>query len=357
MKKTFLLALGLMLGLCASSQHRADRQQLDNPESFSLIVLGDPQGYMKYDLNQPLFELCTAWIADNVDHLRIRGVLCTGDLVETNETVTLRRNMLNQTSREQWEAVSRCFKRLDGKVPYIISPGNHDYGYRSAENGRTEFPKYFPVERNPKLRDIIVSDYPNRMGAISTENGAFRIEAPGWGHLLIISAEFAPRDEVLEWAKSVISDPKYKDDKVIFLTHSYMRQRTGELTDNEGYKIRPANWGRQIWEKLIKPLPNVDMVVCGHTGNPGEFEDATAYVAGKNDAGNTVHQMMFNVQVLGGGWEGNGGDGWVRILEFYPDGKTIHVKTYSPLFGISPTTKEHAHRKGKLDDYKITIEK
>ena len=135
-----------------------------------------------------------------------------------------------------------------------------------------------------------------------------------------------------------------------------MRERTGVLTDNEGYKIRPANWGKQIWEKLIQPLPNVDMVICGHTGKPGEFEDATAYVKSKNAAGNTVHQMMFNVQILGGGWEGNGGDGWVRILEFYPDGKTIHVKTYSPLFGISPTTKEHAHRKGKLDDYKITIE-
>lgn len=356
MRKTILTALAFTAVLGGQAQHRADQQQLDNPESFSMIVLGDPQGYMKYDINQPLFELCTAWIADNVDHLNIKSVLCTGDLVETNECITRIRTMVNQTSREQWECVSRCFGRLDNKVPYIISPGNHDYGYRSAENGRTEFPKYFPLERNEKLRDVIVSDYPNRMGDISTENGAFRIEAPGWGHILIVCAEFAPRDEVLEWAKKVISDPKYKDDKVIFLTHSYMRERTGALTDNEGYKIRPANWGKQIWEKLIQPLPNVDMVICGHTGKPGEFEDATAYVKSKNAAGNTVHQMMFNVQILGGGWEGNGGDGWVRILEFYPDGKTIHVKTYSPLFGISPTTKEHAYRKGKLDDYKITIE-
>ncbi len=40
--------------------------------------------------------------------------------------------------------------------------------------------------------------------------------------------------------------------------------------------------------------------------------------------------MMFNVQILGGGWEGNGGDGWLRILEFLPDGRTIKVRTYSP---------------------------
>lgn len=356
MKKTFLALLASMVALSSMAQHRADQQKLDNPESFSMIVLGDPQGYMKYDLNQPLFELCTAWIADNLEQLNIKGVLCTGDLVETNECITRPRNMLNQTSREQWECVSRCFERLDNKVPYIISPGNHDYGYRNAENGRTEYPKYFPLERNDKMRDIIISDYPNRMGDISTENAAFRIAAPGWGHILIVCTEFAPRDEVLEWAKKVISAPQYTDDTVIFLTHSYMRERSGEIIEHEGYQIRPANWGKQIWEKLIEPLPNVDLVICGHTGNPGEFEDATAYVPSKNAAEKTVHQMMFNVQISGGGWEGNGGDGWLRILEFYPDGKTIHVKTYSPLFGISPSTKHLAHRKGKLDDYMITIE-
>ncbi|MBQ2012447.1 MAG: serine/threonine protein phosphatase, partial [Bacteroidaceae bacterium] len=88
MRKTILTALAFTAVLGGQAQHRADQQQLDNPESFSMIVLGDPQGYMKYDINQPLFELCTAWIADNVDHLNIKSVLCTGDLVETNECIT-----------------------------------------------------------------------------------------------------------------------------------------------------------------------------------------------------------------------------------------------------------------------------
>ena len=26
--------------------------------------------------------------------------------------------------------------------------------------------------------------------------------------------------------------------------------------------------------------------------------------------------MMFNAQTEGGGWHGNGGDGWLRIMEF-----------------------------------------
>ena len=65
---------------------------------------------------------------------------------------------------------------------------------------------------------------------------------------------------------------------------------------------------------------------------------------------------MFNVQFLGGGWQGNGGDGWIRILEFKPDGKTVGVRTYSPLFGISPLTKHLAYRTASYDQFQFVIE-
>jgi hypothetical protein len=354
--KKLLLLLFIAASAVLNAQDRADRQSLDDPNSFSLIVMGDPQGYVKYDINQPLLELTTCWIADNVERLNIKAVLCTGDLVEQNENITMNRRMLNQTSKEMWESVSRSFARLDNKVPYIVSCGNHDYGLRSAEDGRTHFPDYFPFSRNSMWRNILVSDYLNREGRVSLENSAYEIEVPNWGKLLIVTTEFAPRDEVLEWAKGVISDDRYKDDKVIFMTHSFITERDAKRTDNEPYKLTPRNWGQQVWDKLIYPLPNVDLVVCGHYGNVGEFEDAVGYREDKNEAGGTVHQMMFNVQTLGGGWEGNGGDGWIRILEFLPDGKTIHAKTYSPLFGISPTTRQFAHRKGECDDFNIIIE-
>ena len=120
-KTLFLAAATAMLTLQAAAQHRADQQKLDNPESFSMILMGDPQSYIKYDINQPLFELTTAWTADNIDNLRIKAVLVTGDLVEMNENLIPPRHMTNQTSRQMWESVSRAFQRLDNKVPYIIS--------------------------------------------------------------------------------------------------------------------------------------------------------------------------------------------------------------------------------------------
>ena len=41
--------------------------------------------------------------------------------------------------------------------------------------------------------------------------------------------------------------------------------------------------------------------------------------------GQNVHQIVANYQQLA-----NGGDGYIRLLEFLPDGRTVQVKTYSP---------------------------
>jgi hypothetical protein len=358
LKRTILILIVCTVAFSArqaTAQQRADQQKLTDPDAFSMILLGDPQGYIKYDINQPLFELCTAWISDNIGQLNIKAVLCTGDLVEQNENIIMNRKMLNQTSREMWKSVSRAFERLDNKVPYIISPGNHDYGLVSAEDGRTRFPEYFPFERNSAWRNTCVSAIPNRNGVPSLENAAFEITDKHWGKLLVVTSEFAPRDEVLDWAKKLVAKPEYKDHTVIFMTHSFLTEKNAIQIEKEGYAITPRNWGKDIWTKLIEPSDNIRMVICGHTGKPGDFDQSVAYRVDKNAAGKSVHQMMFNVQILGGGWEGNGGDGWLRILEFMPDGRTIKVRTYSPLFGISPATRHLAHRTESFDQFDIVF--
>lgn len=355
MKKLIYSLILATLPVAAVAQHRADRQRLDDALSSSMILLGDPQGYIKYDINQPLFELQTAWIADNIDNLNIKAVLCTGDLVEQNQNLIMNRNMLNQTSREMWQSVSRAFDRLDNKVPYIISTGNHDYGYRSSENGSTCFPEYFPIERNSTWRSCAVAVFPNRSGVESLENAAFEFELPAWGRLLVVCNEFAPRDEVLDWTRQLIESERFRNHKVIYMTHSLLNERDAARTDNEPYKITPHNWGQQVWDKLLQPSHNIVLAISGHEGDVGDFEDSVAYRVDNNVDGKKIHQMMFNVQTLGGGWEGNGGDGWLRILEFKPDGKTIGVKTYSPLFGISPSTRHLAHRTAPYDRFDMVI--
>ena len=71
----------------------------------------------------------------------------------------------------------------------------------------------------------------------------------------------------------------------------------------------------------------------------------------KNVAGKSVTQMMFNAQTADGQWHGNGGDCWLRILEFRPDGHTVSVRTFSPLFALSPVTCDKAWRTADYDQF------
>jgi len=355
--KIFLSLLIFFNVWVLSAQQKADQMRTSDPDAFSMILLSDPQNYIKYDYNQPIFEFMTAWIADNIDSLNIKTVLCTGDLVDQNECVLPPYPRFgNQTSHQQWEYVSYAFKRLDNKVPYIISTGNHDYGYLHAETGFTRFPEYFQVERNSCWKKSLVGVCNNRSGMPTLENAAFEITGKNWGKILILSLEFAPRDEVLSWAKGLVASEKFAGHNVFVITHSYLSGENIRL-GKENYKITPANSGEQIWEKLVFPSANIRLVLCGHYAVPDEnFEHNVGYRSDKNSIGKVVHQMMFNAQALGGGMSGNGGDGWLRILEFLPDGKTIKVKTYSPLFGFSPSTKGIAWRKEKYDQFDMVIE-
>lgn len=354
--KNLWLFLFFYFFLAVEAQNQTDKKPcLSDSASSTIILLPDPQTYTKFDTNQPIFDLMTAWTAANLDKLSVQAVLCTGDLVEQNELLVPDNVNGNQTSAQQWEAASHAFAKLDGEVPYVICGGNHDYGYARSENRLCNLPKYFPVERNSKWKDCLVSVCHNAFGVPTLENAAFEFAIPHWGKILVIATEFAPRDEVLDWAKGLASDDKYSHHKIFLLTHSYLTWE-GKRIEHEPYKVNPANYGEAIWQKLVYPSKNIRMVICGHYCLNDDFRHNVGQRTDRNIAGKEVFQMMFNAQTAGGGWHGNGGDGWLRIMEFMPDGKTIKVKTYSPFFGISPTTEQFAWRKASWDEFSIILE-
>ena len=45
----------------------------------------------------------------------------------------------------------------------------------------------------------------------------------------------------------------------------------------------------------------------------------------KGDHGNWIFQIGTNYQ-----WEENGGNGYLRLLKFYPEENKVEVRTYSP---------------------------
>jgi hypothetical protein len=354
-KAVLAVLYGILLQLAVYSQNTYIKPKLSNKDSWSVIMLPDPQSYVKFARNQPIFDLMTSWIADNIDTLNIKMVVITGDLVEQNEMINPAPPNGDQTSLSQWRAVSGGFSKLDGKVPYVVCAGNHDYGYSNISVRRSNLGKYFTADRNFLNKKMIREVAPNAEGVPTLENAAYEFSSPAGKKFLLISLEFAPRDTILAWAKTVSSQEKYKDHSVIILTHSYVNSKNEHIV-KENYPVGDGNYGAAMFKKLVQPSRNIRMVLSGHICDADKPEEHVGFRTDLNAAGKKVQQMAFNAQALGGGWYGNGGDGWLRILEFLPDGKTVNVKTFSPLFAISPTTQQFAWGSGVFKEFSFQLD-
>lgn len=374
MKKIFsLISLLALAGVAFAQGPKGEPQipvypTLEDENSFSMILVPDPQSYTKFAANQPLFDLQTAWIEQNIDRLNIKAALFTGDMVEQSgkQISAPLPNAYNgdQTGRQQWEAVSRALSRLDNRLPYVVAQGNHDIGHITATDRHTIMPEIIHPERNILFEKHLVATCENWQGVHTMENSAYEFEDKAWGKMLVITFEFAPRDEVIAWAKELTESEQYKNHKVIILVHSWL-DTDGTRRAKEGYTLRPCNWPEAVWQKLVYPSKNICMVLCGHTGDDPDikvgdvkgtnYQPTTSYRVDKAADGRDIPQMMFNSQQGDGDWNGNGGDCWLRILEFKPDGKTIGVRTFSPLFAISQLTQNLAWRTAEYDQFEIVI--
>ncbi|MCM4166289.1 hypothetical protein KCTC52924_03217 [Arenibacter antarcticus] len=339
----------------SNGQETYSAPKLSHPDSWSIILVPDTQTYVKFERNHGILETMTAWISENIDPLNIKMVLCTGDLVEQNELLVPDGRNGNLPSRDQWRAVSHAFERLDGKVPYILAAGNHDFGYKSVENRKSNYNNYFPSHRNLLNAKALREAGKNIDLMPSLENAAYEFISPQQRKFLFLNLEFAPRDTILNWADGVLSQERFKDHTAVVLTHSYLNAKN-EHIEKENYPIVDRNYGKAIWEKLVAPSNNVQMVISGHIGAPNDFKAHTAHKIDRNAGGKKINQITFNAQAMGGGWHGNGGEGWLRIMEFLPDGKTVIMRTFSPHFAISPSTQKMSYNKDAFNNFQIELD-
>ncbi|SFG80904.1 metallophosphoesterase [Pedobacter insulae] len=372
MKKNFLYVLLLAGSVLfhtsmAHAQSTYQKPTLENKKSFTVIMLPDIQNYVKWGANQPILELMSAWIDSNIDSLNIKMVLCMGDLVNNNEKITNDYDG-DQTTLQQWKAAAHAFDRFNGKIPYIAATGNHDYSIDREGNRTSLYNQFFNIEKNYLNQKYLVQNSRDEQGQQTLANSAYELKNLNGKDYLFMTVEYAPRDTVLNWAKKVAAMQEYKNHRIVMSTHSYVTTKDslggGDISWLywEPYRVNNmiqkskritlpfANNGKQIWEKFVKPSSNIELVLSGHYSGEG-------YLKNKNDKGKSVHQIMFDAQSMGGGGRtGNGGDGWLRILEFFPDNKTVKVRTFSPLFGISPTSQPNAWKKDGRNEYIIRFE-
>lgn len=281
------------------------------PASWTLVVLPDTQNYSTF--YPGLLNLQTQWIVDNKEKYNIVYVLQNGDMTNNNSAV-------------EWERASRAFGRLDGVVPYAIVQGNHDCGGAgSAEDRWTLMNNYFPPSRFanwPTFGGVMDE------GRIENSYHLFKAGGQDW---LILGLEWGPRDKALEWAGKILR--KFPNHKAIIMTHAYLYSdstRYDWQQKGENQQWNPHNYGteggvndgEQMWQKLVKRHPNVFMTINGHVLN-----DGLSFLVSKADYGNPVYQMLVNFQM-----KPLGGESWLRLIEFLPDGQTIQVKNYCPLY-------------------------
>jgi hypothetical protein len=91
------------------------------------------------------------------------------------------------------------------------------------------------------------------------------------------------------------------------------------------------NMGLDIWEKLASKHPNIAAVICGHACYTSHRRDKAA-------DGHTVHGIVVDYQK-----DVKGGNGWMRLLQFLPDGKTIRSRDFSTELGVTCTMPDRTY--------------
>ncbi|TKC04749.1 metallophosphatase [Pedobacter polaris] len=309
-KPIYFLVVSLFLASCS--------------QKARIILLPDTQTYA--EKFPEIMESQLNWIAKN--EKEISFVLQQGDLTQNNND-------------KEWIAVKKAFSKIDNKVPYVLAVGNHDMGsgpgkYADVRNSAA-FNSYFPFKEYAKA--------PFFGGSFEQEklDNSYYLITTGKIKWIIITLEFGPRNEVLEWADQVLG--KHQDRLAIINTHAYMYDDNTRI--GEGDKWRPqaygigkdsaakaVNDGEQIWNKLVSKNQNVRFVFSGHILNTG-----VGTLTSINEKGLPVYQMLANYQE---GVKGsvNGGNGFLRILDLNFKKKSIKVRTYSPYlneYKLEPT--------------------
>jgi hypothetical protein len=283
--------------------------------AWTLVHIPDTQNYVADPDYSNHATQQMQWIASQVQARHIKFAVHVGDLVNNNNAT-------------QWGRIRSSMDVLQGAVPYALAIGNHDCGPNGDGSTRgTLFTSasYFgpgtPYAMQSSLQGICAAV--NEPGNTQNSWHVFRANRVDW---LVLTCEWGPRDAVMNWMNQVIAAHPWH--RVIIVAHAYLdtaTQRYDWATEHSSMNPRAflppeggVNDGENIWQKVVRSYENVCLICCGHSSR--------AYMRSTGDKGQQVHQMLFNTQS-----EPQGGEGWLRLLEFLPDDRTVRVRTYSTL--------------------------
>jgi hypothetical protein len=284
------------------------REQL--PAGFSMVIIPDTQVVAaKYP---ELLQKMSEWIVAQAEALDVKMVVHLGDVANDGDKEE-QQFVISRQAIDQIEAAG---------IPVQVCIGNHDYDNMLAIDRSSEmYNKYFgwaQYGNKPWLGGTFEAQ--------QLDNYYMLLEINGWKYLFL-SLEFAPRDEVVNWANQLLQDhPEYR---VFVITHCYMYM-FGERT-TLGDRHHPiefagasaGNDGEQLWNKLFRHHANIVAIFSGHHGR-----ENISYRTDIGDKGNLVLQSFQN-------WQSTpqGGQVRIRVLSIADGGKEITMRVYNPVTG------------------------
>jgi predicted phosphodiesterase len=299
-----LPSVGLSLFLLKTTLWADPPEELPFIEgSETLVVFPDTEGYA--GRRPEIMNTMTRWTAEQIAKRNIQAVLHVGDV--TNDNLA-----------HEWNNARKAFDLIEDKIPYVLAAGNHDY---DGTPGRlTHMNDVFKVEtmqKWPGFGGVFEA------GKLENHFQFVTLHGQKW---LVLSLEMGPRKDVVAWANTILE--KHRTTPAIILTHAYLCYDNLRYDHRRGKeRATPYNFygegadGEMLWNQLIRRHPNTRLVICGHLSSA-----YVGYRKDEGDYGNVVHQMLVDYEKLRGG-----GMGFLRLLEFLPDRKTVQVRTYSPV--------------------------
>jgi hypothetical protein len=264
---------------------------------FTIVALPDTQFYS--ESYPATFATQTQWIKDNTISKNIAFTVHLGDITDSQHSKSV-------PVEEEWTNAKNAMDILKG-LKYSILPGNHD-NLVKGKIVNTFFNSVFPYTDFEKY-SWYCDHYPQN----GNQNSYSLVDISGQRLLILSIGYFGPLTQpanelskMFDWANKAIA--KYPERRVIVVTHS--------MIDNMGEFSRE---GILLWERVIKQQKNVFLVLGGHN-----CTETTVTRSG--ESGNLVYILLSDYQC-----DKNGGNGYLRLLEFIPSKSVIHVETFSPL--------------------------
>lgn len=254
---------------------------------YTIAWISDTQHYSAYF--PETFLTMTRYLKEKRQELNLGYVVHTGDLVAS------------RTDVKQWATAKRAMDELSS-IPHGVLAGNHDVG---QGYDYTMYSAYFGEKA--------FSQYGYYSESLLNNRCHYDLITMGSTAYVFVYLGYQPGEASIRFANEVFA--KYADRVGILCVHEYLGSHS---------TLRAI--GQTLQDKVVKPNPNVYLVLCGHRYNedcvPVTFDDDRD---GKADR--TVYQCIANYQDI----DKKGGSGFMRFLEIDEEKGTIRFYTYSPL--------------------------